>query len=84
MSARWLESNRGRAYIGPTPGPGPTIWRAHHEDTTGRMTEVIDGDTLDDLIGWARERTGWVLVIDTDGTFRWAGTDPRPADITSD
>lgn len=84
--ARPTTGDRGRVYIGTIPDEhgNLTLWRAHHEGPDGRMTESIDGDTPEDLVGWARQRTGWVLLADAAGTFWWAGTDPRPADVERD
>ena len=80
-------SRRGhRAYIGPVPCPtqgDSERWRAHTEGPDGRMVERVDG-ALDDLVAWARERTGWVLVLPANGgpdVMRWAGTDPKPEDV---
>lgn len=75
-----------RAYIGPVPGPSEgdsQRWRAHTEDADGCMVEQVDG-SLHDLVLWARERTGWVLVLPANGerdVMRWAGTEPKPADV---
>jgi hypothetical protein len=68
-----------RAYIGRANAPGPvTWWDGHIEDRTRDRVEQREG-TLEELVRWARERTGWVLILED--PLYWAGTDPKPDDV---
>jgi len=71
-----------RAYVGRTGDPADGRWAAHTEDDTltgPPLVERTEWGTAGEAVGWAREQTGWVLVVD--GPLRWAGTDPKPDDV---
>jgi hypothetical protein len=53
------------------------LYSAHIEDRNDRSRIVASRDgELAELIAWARERTGWVLVVEE--PMMWAGSDPAP------
>lgn len=74
-----------KAYVGPTAGPPEEVagrWVGHVEKTSGNkileMGPWFEGSP-EEVVAWARERTGWVLVVLD--PLQWAGTDPKPDDV---
>lgn len=74
-----------RAYVGPAAGPPEEVagrWVGHIEKMSGNR--VLDSGpwfegSAEEVVAWARERTGWVLVVID--PLQWAGTDPKPDDV---
>ena len=64
---------------GSEPGPG-----GDPSEPAGMLARAPSGLRLDELVAWARERAGRVVVGTADGRHLWAGSDPRPSDIDED
>ena len=69
--------------------PGPLYWHAHRESARtsnppGVLQEEAEADNPDEMVEWGRQRCPWVLISGTDGVLYWAGSGPRPDDITND
>jgi hypothetical protein len=59
----------------------PTRWAAHTEvDDDPAQGEWMECRSEADAVAWARERTDWVLVVDS--PLQWAGApEKQPSDV---
>jgi cytidine deaminase len=79
----------GIVFVHPDSVGGAVVWTAYWQQDT--EAAVVDRHTIleegpvwtgtAEAVAWGRQRTPRVVVVDTAGELRWAGTGEPPADI---
>jgi cytidine deaminase len=86
VPARLLEYvGRGTVFVHRDVAGGRPVWTgyweraAHADEPAGILEEAPTWPDVAPAVAWGRTRTSRVIVVDTDGSTRWAGAgDPPP------
>ncbi len=90
--ARWR--GRGTVFVHPDISGGNRVWTAYWERATGAtgpeageevgiLEEGPIWKAVADAVSWARVRTPRVVVVDSEGSLRWAGEGEAPENIAT-
>ncbi|MET7425606.1 cytidine deaminase [Dactylosporangium sp. NPDC005555] len=87
-----LKVGTGTVFVHPDVADVRQVWTAYWERSSGTadgepagiLEEGPTWATAGEAVAWGRIRTPRVVVVDAQGTSRWAGDTPRPAGIDQD